>query len=189
MGSLTAGVGGVVGYFGHVAVAAHTRKHDRRTSDTELMKDLYVKIIELRDSSRDHHETAKLSSTLESEAVLLQHAKLRVRVVDDLSSACSLWIIPAGGASPRDKQNVYLQDALDALAAVARGERLPKRSPDYENQLFYVHRTTKKMSAGLVPLVRAIGQMPEVAEMQEERAAWETERRAKRGWRRFILRR
>ncbi|MGW6290696.1 hypothetical protein [Streptomyces sp. NPDC055107] len=185
----TALAGGVIGYLAHVAQETFTRKNQQQDDDTVLMKELHGRLVELRDADTDHHDVAKAVSQLESEAVMLRHAKLRNRVISNLRDAGQLWVVPAGGASPRDKQNVWIQDALDALAAVARGERLPERSDEYITQLFFVERTARKISAGLEPLMTYIQSIPEAAALQQERARWEAERRARQGWRKFFVRR
>ncbi|WP_405434853.1 hypothetical protein [Streptomyces anulatus] len=188
-GGATAFAGGVIGYLVHVAQETFTRKNQQQDDDTVLMKELHGRLVELRDADTDHRDVAKAVSQLESEAVMLRHAKLRNRVISDLRDAGQLWIVPAGGASPRDKQNVWIRDALDALAAVARGERLPERSDEYITQLFFVERTARTISAGLEPLMTYIQSIPEAAALQQERARWEAERRARQGWRGFFLRR
>ncbi|WP_327436042.1 hypothetical protein OG279_25140 [Streptomyces sp. NBC_01201] len=189
VGGLAAISAGVVGYFGHVAQAANSRKHERHAEDVALMKDLHRKLVDLRDTDREPMEVETLASALETEVAMVRHAKLRSRVIEDLRSTHTLWMVQGRDGWPRKRQNVWIQDAVDALAAVARGERLPEQSQECETQLFLVARATQAMSAQLAPTMAAFFSSPHIVELREERARWEAERRAKRGWRRFILRR
>jgi hypothetical protein len=179
---------GPVGYFAHVAQERYGRKHQHQADDIALMKELHRKLVEQRERRARPQEVAKACLLLESEAVLLRHAKLRKRVIEDLGRTEDLWMLTEGG-SPRDRQNVWIQDALDALAAIARGERLPKPSSKYDTQLFYLDRAGRKLAPAIQGVAARLLSVPGVTALSEERAAWEAERRAKRGWRRFIPRR
>ncbi|MFF5955240.1 hypothetical protein [Streptomyces luteogriseus] len=179
---------GPVGYFAHVAQERYGRKHQHQADDIALMKELHRKLVEQRESRARPQEVARACLLLESEAVLLRHAKLRKRVIENLACTEDLWMLTQGG-SQRDRQNVWIQDALDALAAIARGERLPKPSSKYDTQLFYLDRAGSKLAPAMQEVAVRLCSLPGVTALSEERAAWEAERLAKRGWRRFIPRR
>ncbi|WP_329307149.1 hypothetical protein OG322_27645 [Streptomyces sp. NBC_01260] len=179
----------VGGYYAHVLQETYTRKKQRQDDDRALMKDLHMRLVELRDSELEGREVARAATALESEAAFLQHAKLRMRVTEDLHDLGTIWFLPLGGGSARDRQNVWIQDALDALAAIARGGRLPQRSDDFNDQLFLTQRASKGVSASLDSLLEALRSDPEVDTLLTERTEWEARRRAQRGWRRFVPRR
>jgi hypothetical protein len=185
-------VGLVLGYFGHVLQERYTRKHQHLVDDRALMQDLHRKLVEQRESRDRPEEVTQACKLLESEAALLRHAKLRKRVIENLKHVDLYWATARRGY-PRDAQNVWIQDSLDALAAAARGERLPDPSSQYEDQLFRLHRVGRKLAPGVTVIAAGIARMaesdPEFVALRRERAAWEAERRAKSGWRRFIPRR
>ncbi|MFE7463092.1 hypothetical protein ACFU6R_03170 [Streptomyces sp. NPDC057499] len=186
---MTTGGGGVVGYFANTAQARYVRKQQRRADDVALMKSLHQKLVELRDHREaEPGDVREIAARLESEAALLRHAKLRERVTLDLQRVRDLWMLPLGGTPPRDTQRVWTQDALDAIAAIARGDRLPEPDREYVNQLFFLEREMDRLNPHLERLIEAASSSPGSAELLAERAAWDARRRASRGWRRYIPR-
>ncbi|PPS73430.1 MULTISPECIES: hypothetical protein [Streptomyces] len=87
---------GPVGYFAHVAQESYGRKHQHQADDIALMKELHRKLVEQRESRARPQEVARACLLLESEAVLLRHAKLRKRVIENLACTEDLWMLTQG---------------------------------------------------------------------------------------------
>ncbi|WP_329620124.1 hypothetical protein OG357_05915 [Streptomyces sp. NBC_01255] len=181
-------VAGAVGYLGHVGQERFTHKQQQKTDDVAQIKALHAELLSLRDWEGTWHEAGEQASKLEGQAVLLRDAKLRKRVVDDLGYVQDAPLM-VGRTKPRHNQKVWTQDALDCLAAAARGDRLPEPSHEYNTQLFYLEKTAKNIAAGLEPFAKAMSTDPEIAAIAQERRVWEEQRRERKGWRRILIRR
>lgn len=177
----------VLGYFGHVAQAAYTRKHQGKAEELAKIRALYQELIALRDL--EGHPRAAIGPTnrLLTDVALLRNTKLRQRVTDDLEMVEELYFLRLGGSSPIDVRKVWVQDALDSLAAVARGDRPPQPSSEFENQLFSLDRVGAKLAPSVAVLAETLKQSPEFAERQKERAVWTKKRRAQQRRRRLLF--
>ncbi|MEV7565477.1 hypothetical protein [Streptomyces tanashiensis] len=181
-------VAGALGYLGHVGQERFTHKQQQKTDDVAQMKALHSELLSLRDWEGAWHEAGELAGRLEGQAVFLRDAELRKRVVDDLGYVQDAALM-VGRTTPRHNQKVWTQDALDCLAAAARGDRLPEPSHAYDTQLFCLEKTAKKIAAGLEPLAKAMSTDPEIAAIAQERRVWEEQRRERKGRRRILIRR
>jgi len=183
-------LGAVLGYFGHVGQERYTHKQQQKADDVAQVKALHAEFIKLRDLRGEGRDAMQMASALEGQVVLLRNAKLRKRVLLDLDYVQNAIVITPSG-EPRDARQVWTQDALDCLAAVARGNRLPEPGRDYTTQLFYLHRSGMKLAPALLQFAAALNAAvaadPEIAALVEERNAWEKQRRVRTGWRRILF--
>ncbi|MFD4525063.1 hypothetical protein ACFWP7_14315 [Streptomyces sp. NPDC058470] len=179
-------LGAVLGYFGHVGQERYTHKQQQKADDVAQMKALHAEFIKLRDLWGDQRQALHMASTLEGQVALLRNAKLRKRVLLDLDYARDAIVITPADERQRARK-VWTQDALDCLAAVARGSRLPEPGDDYNTHLFFLDRMGARLAPSLSRITDALAENPELVALVEERNAWEKRRRAHTGWRRILF--
>lgn len=181
------GLATVLGYFGHVAQAGYARKHQGKAEELAKIQALYQELITLRDLDGHPRTAIEPATRLLADAALLRNAKLRQRVTDNLEMVREFHFLRLGGHSSIEVRKVWVQDALDSLAAVARGDRLPQPSSEFENQLFSLDRMGAKLAPSVAVLAEALKHFPEIDERQKERAAWTKKRRAQQRRRRLLF--